>query len=220
MSRAFRSSSIAVTYIARQFGVQINVDSVADAVERSGLSTPKQFANYFYDFGINVKLRKFSPAELVEKKYIYPCVGVMRDGRSLILAGIEVGGGVDDSDKEEGNGLLDSILGGSKDNVANMISGKSGIDVGDVMNILKVAAPIIMGYLGKENAKAGNGSAEGLQTLLEGFTGKGKEQGMLESLLDGDNDGSVLDDVAGMLLNNSGKSGGLGGLLGGFLGKK
>ena len=130
------------------------------------------------------------------------------------------GGGVDDSDKEEGNGLLDSILGGSKDNVANMISGKSGIDVGDVMNILKVAAPIIMGYLGKENAKAGNGSAEGLQTLLEGFTGKGKEQGMLESLLDGDNDGSVLDDVAGMLLNNSGKSGGLGGLLGGFLGKK
>jgi len=97
MSRAFRSSAIAVTYIARQFGVQINVDSVADAVERSGLSTPKQFANYFYDFGINVKLRKFSPAELVEKKYIYPCVGVMRDGRSLILAGIEVGGGVDDS---------------------------------------------------------------------------------------------------------------------------
>ena len=43
---------------------------------------------------------------------------------------------------------------------------------------------------------------------------------MLGSLLDGDNDGSVLDDVAGMLLNNSGKSGGLGGLLGGFLGKK
>ena len=69
-NRAFRSSAIAVTYIARQFGVQINVDAVADAVERSGLSTPKQFADYFYDFGVNVKLRKFKPIELVEKKYI------------------------------------------------------------------------------------------------------------------------------------------------------
>lgn len=90
MSRAFRSSAIAVTYIARQFGVQINVDAVTDAVERSGLSTPKDFINYFYQFGVSVKLRKFKPAELIEKKYIYPCVGVMKDGRSLILAGVDV----------------------------------------------------------------------------------------------------------------------------------
>ena len=90
MSRAFRSSAIAVTYIARQFGVQINVDAVTDAVERSGLSTPKDFINYFYQFGVSVKLRRFKPAELIEKKYIYPCVGVMKDGRSLILAGVDV----------------------------------------------------------------------------------------------------------------------------------
>ncbi|MFL2783315.1 MAG: peptidase domain-containing ABC transporter [Rhodospirillales bacterium] len=90
MSRAFRSSAIAVTYISRQFGVQINVDAVTDAVERSGLSTPKDFINYFYQFGVSVKLRKFKPADLIEKKYIYPCVGVMKDGRSLILAGVDV----------------------------------------------------------------------------------------------------------------------------------
>ena len=90
MSRAFRSSAIAVTYIARQFGVQIKVDADTDAVERSGLSTPKDFINYFYQFGVSVKLRKFKPAELIEKKYIYPCVGVMKDGRSLILAGVDV----------------------------------------------------------------------------------------------------------------------------------
>jgi len=89
MSRAFRSSAIAVTYIARQFGVQINVDAVAEAVERSGLTKPQQFSDYFYDFGVNARIRKFNHTDLVDKKYIYPCVGMMRDGRSLILAGVE-----------------------------------------------------------------------------------------------------------------------------------
>ena len=43
---------------------------------------------------------------------------------------------------------------------------------------------------------------------------------MIESLLDGDGDGSILDDVAGMVLNSGGnkKKGGLGGLLGGLFG--
>ena len=101
-----------------------------------------------------------------------------------------------------------------------MIAGKKNIDVDAVLNILKVAAPIVMGYLGKQNAQKGDGSATGLEAVLDSFTGDGKQQSMIESLLDGDNDGSVLDDVAGMLMSNSGKSGGgLGSLLGGFLGK-
>ena len=130
------------------------------------------------------------------------------------------GGGVDDADKNEGEGLLGTLLGSSQDNVVNMIAGKKNIDVSTVLNILKVAAPIIMGYLGKENSQKGDGSAKGLESVLESFTGSGKQQGMIESLLDGDNDGSVLDDVAGMFMSNSGKSGGsLGSLLGGFLGK-
>ena len=51
-----------------------------------------------------------------------------------------------------------------------------------------------------------------------------QQQSFIESILDGDNDGSVLDDIAGMFFsggndkkdNNSG--GGLGGLLGGLFG--
>ena len=38
--------------------------------------------------------------------------------------------------------------------------------------------------------------------------------------LDADNDGSVIDDVAGMLLNGGGKKGGMGGLLSGLLGRR
>lgn len=143
------------------------------------------------------------------------------DGGIMDNLGTFFGGGVDDADKNEGEGLLGTLLGSSQDNVVNMIAGKKNIDVNTVLNILKVAAPIIMGYLGKQNSQKGDGSAKGLESVLDSFTGDGKQQSMIESLLDGDNDGSVLDDVAGMLLNNSGKSGGgLGGLLGGFLGKK
>jgi hypothetical protein len=47
-----------------------------------------------------------------------------------------------------------------------------------------------------------------------------KQESMVTRLLDADNDGSVIDDVAGMLLNGGSKKGGIGGLLSGLLGRK
>ena len=57
---------------------------------------------------------------------------------------------------------------------------------------------------------------------MGGGSSQPKQQTLIESILDGDNDGSVIDDVAGMLLSGGGqkKSGGLGGLLGGLFGGK
>jgi len=47
-----------------------------------------------------------------------------------------------------------------------------------------------------------------------------KQQSLIESFLDSDGDGSVIDDLAGMVLSGGGqKKGGLGGLLGGLFGK-
>ena len=94
-SRAFRSSAIGVTYIARQFGVQVNADAVEEAIQRGTLTKLKDFSNYFFDHGVLVKIRKFSASELREKKYIYPCVGIMKDGRSYILAGADTRDGND-----------------------------------------------------------------------------------------------------------------------------
>ena len=46
------------------------------------------------------------------------------------------------------------------------------------------------------------------------------QQSLITKLLDADGDGSIIDDVAGMLLGgNSKKKRGLGGLLGGLFGK-
>ena len=105
------------------------------------------------------------------------------------------------------------------------MSQSSGIDAGSAMNILKVAAPLIMGYLGKQTREKGVSSQSGIGDLLGGMLGGGgaKEQSLITRLLDSDGDGSVIDDIAGMVLGAGGtqkKKSGLGGLLGGLFGKK
>ncbi|WP_439151305.1 hypothetical protein [Winogradskyella sp.] len=89
-------------------------------------------------------------------------------------------------------------------------------------NILKVAAPILMGVLGKQAKQNNVSSQNDLGGLLGGLLGGNdtqQEQSFLEKILDADGDGSVVDDVAGMVLGGAKKKGGLGGLLGGLFGK-
>jgi hypothetical protein len=133
-------------------------------------------------------------------------------------------GGVDQSVIDDGGGILKHVLGGSENNVTNALSQKSGIDTDNVMNILKVAAPLVMGYLGKQSKEQNISDTNGMGNLLGNLVGGGSaassQQNMIESVLDGNNDGSILDDLAGMALNTgNSKKGGLGGLLGSFFGK-
>jgi len=146
------------------------------------------------------------------------------DGSILDNLGGLFAGGVDQSVMDDGAGILGHVLGGSQNNVTNALSQKSGMDSSAVMNILKVAAPLVMGYLGKQSKQQNVSDSNGIGDLLGGLLGGGatapKQQNLIESLLDGDGDGSILDDVAGMVLNSGGaQKGGLGGLLGGIFGK-
>lgn len=145
------------------------------------------------------------------------------DGAILDNLGGFFGGGVDESAKIDGLGILGHVLGGSQDNVVGALSQRSGMDSNSVMKILQVIAPIVLGYLGQQKKQQNVTSEAGIGDLLGGLMGGGrkqkKQQSLIESLLDGDNDGSILDDVAGMVLRGSGKKkSGLGGLLGGLLG--
>jgi len=135
------------------------------------------------------------------------------------------GGGVDDNVKNDGAKILGHVLGSKQQGVEKVIGEKSGLDIGSVGNILKVAAPILMGVLGKQAKQNNVRSQSDLGGLLGGLLGGAsntgavtKEQTFLEKMLDSDGDGSVIDDVAGMVLGG-GKKGGLGGLLGGLFGK-
>jgi len=141
------------------------------------------------------------------------------DGSILDNLGSLFEGGVDNSVKQDGAGILKHVLGNSENNITNAISQKSGLDSGAVMNILKIAAPLVLGYLGKQQKQQQVKSSSGMEDLLGGILGgDNKQQSMIESLLDGNNDGSIIDDIAGMALGGSkGKGSGLGDLLGGFL---
>ena len=144
------------------------------------------------------------------------------DGSILDNLGGLFAGGVDKSVTDDGDKILGHVLGGRQKNVQNALSQKSGIDAGTVAQILKVAAPLLMGVLGKQQRQAQVSDQSGLDGLLGGLL-KGnspqQEQSFLESILDADGDGSIVDDVAGMVLGGNKKKGGLGGLLGGLFGK-
>lgn len=135
------------------------------------------------------------------------------------LGSILGGGGIDDDVLNDGAGILGHVFGGKEQNVAGAVSKSSGLDMGSAMQILKVAAPFLMGALGKQKRQQGISSTSGLGDLLGGMLGGDgqNEQSMVERLLDSDGDGSIIDDVAGMILGSGNKkSGGIGGLLGGL----
>ncbi len=107
---------------------------------------------------------------------------------------------------------LGGLLGDSGLQASDTLAKKFNIDSGTVMKLIPMLAPVILGALTKKRDTGAGSSGIG-------------------ALLDQDGDGSVLDDVAGFLINGLGKSGGrrkrggglggaLGGLLGGLLGKR
>ena len=67
-SRTIRSSCLAVTFIARQFGVRINADFVENTLKNGSLSNPKEFTDFFARQGILTKARRTNVFDLEEKK--------------------------------------------------------------------------------------------------------------------------------------------------------
>lgn len=107
----------------------------------------------------------------------------------------------------EGSKILDHVLGNKRNNVEKYVSNDSGLSSGMVGSLLSTAAPIIMGALaGKQN-----NSSSGIGSILSGITGEmqnnasSKEQSIIEQLLDQDNDGSIIDDVANLGMSFLGK---------------
>jgi hypothetical protein len=132
------------------------------------------------------------------------------------------GGGVDPQIKEDGAGILGHVLGSNQPAVENELSNRSGISPAAIAEMLKIAAPVIMGFLGRQSAQNNISSGSDLNTMLGSLLGgqPRQNQDLITSLIDSDGDGSVLDDVSDIVLgSSSGKQGGLGGLLGGLFGK-
>jgi hypothetical protein len=143
------------------------------------------------------------------------------DGSILDNLGGLFNGGVDDNIMQDGAGILGHVFGNKQPQVENALSQKSGMDADTVAQILKIAAPIVMGYLGKQTSQSKVNDSSGMNNLLGSMLGgqPRQNQSLITTLLDADGDGSILDDVAGMVMGSNKKKGGLGGLLGGLFGK-
>ncbi len=101
-----------------------------------------------------------------------------------------------------GSGILEHILGTNQGNATQEISNKTGLNMGQVANLLITLAPIVMAYLGKQKREQ-NLDAGGISDLLTGQTQQMQSSGnpmidMASSMLDSDGDGSALDDLASM----------------------
>jgi len=111
----------------------------------------------------------------------------------------------------DAGGILGHILGGNQGQVAQDVSNRSGLPVGQIAQILMMLAPIVMGYLGQQKREQ-NVGADGLGGLLGGLLGGSQAHAepqssgnvlmdMASSMLDSDRDGSALDDIASMAMN-------------------
>lgn len=144
------------------------------------------------------------------------------DGSILENLGSFFDGGVDNDSLQDGEGILGHVLGSKQSTVQNALSQKAGLDSGTIAQILKIAAPIIMSYLGKQKRSRKINSSNDINDLLGNLMGSQPkhEQNLITAVLDADGDGSVIDDVADMFLGGKNKKSDLGGMLGGLFENK
>ncbi|HMQ04278.1 MAG TPA: DUF937 domain-containing protein [Pyrinomonadaceae bacterium] len=110
----------------------------------------------------------------------------------------------------DAGGILGHILGSNQGPVVEQVSQNTGLNMGQVAQILMMIAPLVMGYLGQQKRQQ-NVGADGLGGLLGGLLGGQQAAAapssgnammdLASSMLDRDRDGSAMDDIASMALN-------------------
>ena len=114
----------------------------------------------------------------------------------------------------EGSGILKHVLGGSQSKVASAVGSAIGMDASKVSKLLEMAAPVIMGILGKQKRKDNIDSGGGISSLVGSVLGTNSshDQSMLETFMDSEKGGKIASDVAGKIFGSKskGKSKGLG----------
>lgn len=104
-----------------------------------------------------------------------------------------------------GQKILGHILGGGQPAVAQSLGAATGLDSGRTMKLLVMLAPVVLAYLARQKQEKGL-DAGGLGSMLgterdrlQAQAQGGGALGGLMSMLDRDKDGSVVDDVGGMV---------------------
>lgn len=129
------------------------------------------------------------------------------------VMGLIGGGGAASSPSAlNGAGILGHILGDQAGGAAQMISKATGVQENGVLGMMVKLAPMVMGVLGQQKQQQGF-DASGLAGLLGGSVQQQSSNPLMQMatrFLDKDGDGSMVDDLMGMVGSKL-----LGGLFGG-----
>lgn len=115
----------------------------------------------------------------------------------------DVAGYLGRGDTSDGAGILGHVLGARQETVQTGLGQAAGLDPSKAGMLLSMLAPLVMGALGKAQREKGLDTG-GLAGMLGGEQQRATDaapgvMGMLGSLLDRDHDGSVMDDIGGIL---------------------
>ena len=122
--------------------------------------------------------------------------------------------------EKKGDKILGHVFGGKEGEVETKVSALSGLNPAQGADLMKMLAPLVMGYLGKENKQGGLDVGNLAAMLGGGGNGGGgglNLPGGLGDLLEGLGGGGATTTAAS---GGKKKSPGLGGLLGRFMKKK
>jgi hypothetical protein len=101
-----------------------------------------------------------------------------------------------------GGAILGHIFGRKRQTVEAGVAGGTGLNAGQAAQLLQILAPIVMAALGRMQRSGGMdaGSLAGMlgQQKTAAAAESGGLLGSLNSMLDSDNDGSAMDDIAGI----------------------
>ena len=126
-----------------------------------------------------------------------------------------ISGGGGSGAAANGAGILGHILGGQQQGAAQVISQASGVQQSGVADMMIKLAPMVMGVLAQQKQQQGAGfDANGLANMLSGAVQTQNSNPLMQlatQFLDKDRDGSVVDDLMGMVGSR---------LLGGMFGNK
>ncbi len=107
----------------------------------------------------------------------------------------------------EGSGILSHVLGGSQSKIASAVGSAIGMDASKVNKLLQMAAPVIMGILGKQKRKENIDSGGGISDLVGSVLGTNSshDQSLLETFMNSDQGGKIANDVAGKIFGGKDK---------------